>query len=74
MPDEAAGAAGLDEAAVADAARRLDEAETTRTPIRQLSLQHPDMTIDDAYAVQQAWVATKLAAGRRLLGRKAVDN
>jgi 2-oxo-hept-3-ene-1,7-dioate hydratase len=60
----------LDEAAVADAARRLDEAERTRVPIRQLSLQYPDMTIEDAYAVQHAWVGAKLAAGRTLRGRK----
>jgi 2-oxo-hept-3-ene-1,7-dioate hydratase len=60
----------LDDAAVQDAAKRLDEAERTRTPIPQLSLQYPDMTIDDAYAVQRAWVDIKLAGGRRLLGRK----
>ena len=60
----------LDEAAIADAARRLDEADRTRTPIRQLSLQYPEMTIADAYAVQHAWVAAKLAAGRTLRGRK----
>ena len=60
----------LDEAAIADAAQRLGEAERTRTPIRQLSLQHPDMTIEDAYAVQHAWVAAKLASGRTLRGRK----
>jgi 2-oxo-hept-3-ene-1,7-dioate hydratase len=60
----------LDTDAVADAARRLDEAERTRVPIRQLSLQYPDMTIEDAYAVQHAWTATKLASGRTLRGRK----
>ena len=41
----------LDEDAVADAARRLLEAERSREPIRQLSLQYPDMTIEDAYRV-----------------------
>ena len=60
----------LDEEQIADAARRLDEAERTRTPIRQLSLQYPDMTIEDAYAVQHAWVSDKLARGRVLRGRK----
>ena len=28
------------------------------------------MTIDDAYAIQSAWVAKKLAAGRRIIGHK----
>ena len=60
----------LDQVAVTDAAARLDEAEATRTPIPQLSLQHPEMTIDDAYRVQQAWVELKLGQGRRLVGRK----
>jgi 2-oxo-hept-3-ene-1,7-dioate hydratase len=60
----------LDQAQIADAARRLDQAERARVPIRQLSLQYPEMTITDAYAVQHAWVAAKLAAGRTLRGRK----
>jgi 2-oxo-hept-3-ene-1,7-dioate hydratase len=60
----------LDDALIEDAARRLDEAERDRTPIRQLSLQYPEMTIEDAYAVQRAWVADKLGRGRVLRGRK----
>ena len=55
---------------IADAAKRLDEAERTRTQIGQLSLQYPAITIDDAYAVQKAWVAAKIAAGRRMIGHK----
>lgn len=50
--------------------RRLHEAEAARSQIGQFSLAHPDMTIDDAYAVQRAWVARKLAEGRRLIGHK----
>ena len=45
-------------------------AEETRTPIRQLSLQYPAMTIEDAYEVQRVLVEGKLARGRRLTGRK----
>lgn len=60
----------LDPTAIADAAARLYEAEKTRTPIRQLSLQYPDMTIDDAYAVQRALVDLKIADGRTVRGRK----
>jgi 2-oxo-hept-3-ene-1,7-dioate hydratase len=55
---------------VADAARRIDTAEATRTQIRQLSLEHPGITIEDAYAVQNAWVTLKLARGRRIRGHK----
>lgn len=35
-----------------------------------LSRRHPEMTMDDAYAVQSALVAQKLAAGRRKIGWK----
>jgi 2-oxo-hept-3-ene-1,7-dioate hydratase len=52
------------------AAQSLDLAEETRTQTRQFSLQFPDMTIDDAYAIQRAWTDIKYAQGRRLLGRK----
>src|SRR5260370_19320521 len=60
----------LDEDAVTDAARRLLAAERTRQPIRQLSLQYPDMTVEDAYRVQRALVAAKLAQGRTVTARK----
>jgi 2-oxo-hept-3-ene-1,7-dioate hydratase len=59
---------GQDE--LAGIAGRLYAAEQTRTPIRQLSLDYPDMTVDDAYAVQRALVALKVADGRRIRGRK----
>ena len=55
---------------IEQAATRLDEAERTQRQIRMLSLEHPSMTIDDAYAIQGAWVAKKLAAGRRIIGHK----
>lgn len=55
---------------VESAAKRLNEAESMRKQIRQLSLDHPGMTIEDAYAVQRAWVSLKLHAGRTLKGHK----
>jgi 2-oxo-hept-3-ene-1,7-dioate hydratase len=55
---------------VADAARRLDHAEETRTQIRQFSIDYPGITIEDAYAIQKAWVSIKLDSGRRILGHK----
>ena len=55
---------------VAALAASLEEAERTRTQLRQFSLANPDMTIDDAYAVQHAWTARKVAAGRTKIGHK----
>lgn len=51
-------------------AGRLDEAEKSRSQVGQFSLAYPQMTIEDAYAVQRAWVARKIAGGRRLIGHK----
>jgi 2-oxo-hept-3-ene-1,7-dioate hydratase len=52
------------------AAERLNQAEKTKAQIRQLSLDHPSITIPDAYAIQGAWIEIKLAAGRRVRGHK----
>lgn len=52
------------------AALRLHQAEKARQPTRQLSLEHPDMTIADAYAIQRAWVGLKLAEGQKIVGHK----
>lgn len=60
----------LTEEQIQDAARRLQEAEITRRPMRQLSLQYPGMGIEDAYRVQSAWVDLKLSEGRRPIGHK----
>jgi 2-oxo-hept-3-ene-1,7-dioate hydratase len=60
----------LSEQTIADAARRLDHAEKTRTQIRQFSIDFPEITIADAYAIQKAWVSLKLSAGRSIRGHK----
>ena len=52
------------------AALALLDAEATRRQIGLLSLAHPGMTLDDAYAVQADLVALKLAAGRHRVGWK----
>jgi len=60
----------LDAATIKGIAERLNQAEKNRVQIRQLTLDHPQMSIEDAYAIQHEWVAMKLAEGRRLKGRK----
>ncbi|MDE5308771.1 2-oxo-hepta-3-ene-1,7-dioic acid hydratase [Providencia stuartii] len=51
-------------------AQRLNQAEKTREQIRQISLDHPQITIEDAYAIQREWVGLKIAEGRSLKGHK----
>jgi len=55
---------------IRQAAERLDIAEKTRVQTGLLSLRHPGMTMDEAYAVQSAWVGQKRAAGRKVIGWK----
>ncbi|HGN1706005.1 TPA: 2-oxo-hept-4-ene-1,7-dioate hydratase [Providencia rettgeri] len=55
---------------ISQIAQRLNQAEKSREQIRQISLDHPEMTIDDAYAVQKEWVGLKIAEGRVLKGHK----
>ena len=55
---------------IAEAARRLQEAEQTKKQIRQLSLEFPKITIEDAYAIQRTWVEAKIAGGRIVKGHK----
>ena len=52
------------------AAERLHQAEKARRQIRQISLDHPDITIAEAYAIQKAWIDIKLAEGRVVKGHK----
>ena len=52
------------------AAERLHQAEKTRKQIRQLSLEYPAITIEDAYAIQQAWIEIKAREGRVVKGHK----
>lgn len=51
-------------------ANDLNNAEKTGSQLRQFSLEHPEMTIEDAYAIQKTWVELKIAEGRELRGHK----
>lgn len=54
----------------ARAAADLLQAEATGTQVGLLSLRHPEMTMDDAYAIQNAIRREKAAAGREIIGWK----
>lgn len=60
----------LSEHEIQAAAQRLHQAEKARVQTRQISLDHPEMTVDDAYAIQREWVRLKLSEGRRIKGHK----
>lgn len=51
-------------------ARRLWEARLRRRPIQRLTVEWPDMTVDDAYMIQDQLIQFYLAAGDRPVGFK----
>jgi len=61
----------LNEQQIRIAAQNLYDAEKTRQQIEPTTLTHPEMTMDDAYAIQSAWVKRKIEQdGRKLVGYK----
>ena len=61
---------GLSQDLIDQAAQDLIGAETSGRQIGLLSLRHPGMEMDDAYAVQSAILRAKLSQGRRVIGWK----
>ena len=53
--------------AIAD---ELAVAHEERSVIPLLTTRHPDMTVEDSYAVQALWAERRIAAGRRVVGHK----
>jgi 2-oxo-hept-3-ene-1,7-dioate hydratase len=53
--------------AIAD---ELAAAERDRATVPLLTARHPDMTVEDSYAVQNEWRRRGIEAGRRPVGRK----
>jgi 2-oxo-hept-3-ene-1,7-dioate hydratase len=51
-------------------AGQLYEARKTRTQLRHFSKDYPDITLQDAYAIQSEWVKLEMADGRKIMGRK----
>lgn len=60
----------LSETQIHIASRELIEAERASVQIDAFSETHPDMTIDDAYAIQSAWVKLKEEEGDTAIGYK----
>ncbi len=60
----------IDAETVEALARRLHEAGESKRPIRIFTIDHPDLTINDAYAVQRAWTGLQVACGRVIKGHK----
>lgn len=55
---------------IAALAQELYAARKSRTQVRHFSQRYPEMTIEDGYAIQRAWVALEIADGRVIKGRK----
>ncbi|MDF3284313.1 2-oxo-hepta-3-ene-1,7-dioic acid hydratase [Gordonia polyisoprenivorans] len=55
---------------ITEIADELAAAERDRTTIPLLTARHPEMTVEDSYAVQNEWRRRGIAAGRRPVGRK----
>ena len=60
----------LNAAQIEAAAKRLDQAETSLLQTELMSVTYPDMTMEDAYAIQYGWVDQKIARGRKVIGHK----
>ena len=55
---------------VAEVADRLWQAETTRIPISPVTDAHPELGVEDAYAIQTRNIDRRVGAGRVIRGRK----
>lgn len=60
----------LSKEAIQKAALALYQAEVERKQIEPIRLSHPDMGLDDAYAIQSHWVNRKISEGRKVIGYK----
>jgi 2-oxopent-4-enoate/cis-2-oxohex-4-enoate hydratase len=60
----------MDQKTIESLGDALFDALTARSPIAPLTASHPEMTIEDAYHVQQRMIARRLAQGDRVIGKK----
>ncbi|WP_313554882.1 2-oxo-hept-4-ene-1,7-dioate hydratase [Miniimonas arenae] len=55
---------------IAALAAELADAGRTGALVPRITARHPEATVEDSYAIQGVWRQQRLAAGRRLVGRK----
>jgi 2-oxo-hept-3-ene-1,7-dioate hydratase len=60
----------LSENQIKDLALELNGAEKNRIQIEHFSKRFPEMTIEDGYRINRAWMALKYAEGRTVIGHK----
>ena len=60
----------LNDAQITKAAQDIHAAEKNRKQVRAITVDHPDMSMDDAYGIQAKWMAIKQAEGRGIRGYK----
>jgi 2-oxo-hept-3-ene-1,7-dioate hydratase len=60
----------FDDTLIAQLAQELHTAEKTRTQIEHFSKRYPQMTIEDGYRINRAWMKLQLADGHRAIGHK----
>ena len=51
-------------------AKELNHAEKSRVQVEHFSKRFPEMTIEDGYRVNRAWMALKLSEGHKVIGHK----
>ena len=61
----------MDQVLIQQLANELLVAEDTATPILPLADRYPDITIQDAYAIQKAVIDLKLARGEVVIGKRS---
>ena len=60
----------LNDVQITKAAQAIHAAEQNRKQRRAITVDHPDMSVDDAYGIQAKWMAIKQAEGREIRGYK----
>jgi 2-oxo-hept-3-ene-1,7-dioate hydratase len=60
----------FDQERIQQLAAELHASEKSRVQVEHFSRRFPGMTIEDGYAIARAWVALKIAEGRKVRGHK----